>query len=62
MILSEDYQDGYKPVVFAEIPDTFDQLTQCIFQGDAIDKGDYIEVGIVVGEVQNEDTENNEWM
>ena len=48
--------------MFAEIPDTFDQLTQCIFQGDAIDKGDYIEVGIVVGEVQNEDTENNEWM
>jgi hypothetical protein len=46
MILSEDYLEGYKPVAFAEIPDTFDQETQAVFQAAPVDAGDHIEVGV----------------
>jgi hypothetical protein len=55
LTLSENYQEGYKPVVFAEIPDAFDQMTQCIFQGNALDKGDYIEVGIEIRNIEPEE-------
>jgi len=55
LILSEDCQEGYKPVVFAEIPDTFDQTTQCAFQGEFVDKGEYIEVDVLIKEAENQD-------
>ena len=48
LILSENYQEGYKPVIFAEIPDNFDQMTQAIFQAMPIDQGDYIDLGIEI--------------
>lgn len=56
MILSESCQDGYKPVIFAEIPDTFNQMTQCVFQGDIVDSGDHINVGINIRDIEPEDT------
>jgi len=51
LILNENCQEGYKPVVFAEIPDNFDQLTQAIFQAMPIDQGDYIDLGIEIVEL-----------
>lgn len=50
MTLSEGCLEGYKPVVFAEIP-TFDQQTQAVFQAEPIDQGDYISVGIEIREL-----------
>ena len=47
LTLSEGCLEGYKPVVFAEIP-TFDQQTQAVFQAEPIDRGDYIETGIAI--------------
>ncbi len=38
---------SYKPVVFAPIPE-FDQETQAVYQGQPVDKGDSIGVGVVV--------------
>ena len=48
MILSENYLEGYKPVTFAEIPDTFNQETQAVFQTAPIDMGDHIEAGVEI--------------
>ncbi len=39
-----------KPIHFAPIP-KFDQETQAVYQGVIIDKGDYIEAGIIVVDV-----------
>lgn len=46
-------------MIFAEIPDAFDQMTQCVFQGEIIENEDSIEVGIEIREVENEDTGEN---
>jgi hypothetical protein len=43
---------GYKPVVFAPIPD-FDQTTQYVIQSAPVDEGDYISVGVDVQTVDN---------
>jgi hypothetical protein len=59
LILSKDCQEGYKPVVFAEIPDNFDQQTQAVFQIEPVDKGDYIEVGVEIKELPPQ--EDNEF-
>lgn len=48
LTLSEDCQEGYKAVVFAEIPNDFDQQTQAVFQADPVDYGDCIEVGVEI--------------
>lgn len=59
LTLNEICREGYKPVIFAEIPDAFDQMTQCVFQGEIIENEDSIEVGIEIREVENEDTGEN---
>ena len=56
LILSESSQKGCKPVVFAEIPENFDQMTQCVFQDTAVDKGDYIDVGVIVKAVEPDES------
>jgi len=43
-----------KPVKFAEIPKNFDQTTQAVYQGDPVDKGDYIECGVIVVDLPEE--------
>lgn len=47
LILSDGCQDGYKPVVYAPIPE-FDQTKQFVCQADPVDMGDYIDAGVVV--------------
>lgn len=44
-----------KPVRFAEIPKDFNQLGQAVFQADPIDRGNYIEAGVVVVDLPLED-------
>ena len=46
--IAKQVESKYKPVQFAAIPKGFDQLTQAVFQSAPIDKGDYIEAGVVV--------------
>lgn len=50
LILSENCLEGYKLVVYAEIPE-FNQGFQAVFQIAPADKGDYVEVGIEVREL-----------
>jgi hypothetical protein len=45
LITSDTQLDGYKPVKYAEVPD-FDQLTQAVMQGDVVDDGEVIHVGV----------------
>ena len=42
-----ELEQKYKPVKFAPLP-KFNQETQAVFQSAPIDKGDYIEAGVVV--------------
>lgn len=44
---------GYKEMKFAKIPD-FDQLTHAVYQAAPVDKGDYIEAGVVVVKMQEQ--------
>ena len=39
--------DGYKPLVYADVPD-FDQETQYVVQGEPVDRGDDIYFGVEV--------------
>lgn len=40
-----------KPIIYAPIPD-FNQETQAVFQTEGTDKGDYIEVGVEVRNIE----------
>ena len=42
-----------KTIVYAPIPE-FDQCTQAVYQTKPVDKGDYIEVGVVVVDLPQE--------
>ena len=42
-----EVEQKYKPVKFAALP-KFNQETQAVFQTAPVDKGDYIEAGVVV--------------
>ena len=58
LIILGEPLDGYKPVQYADIPDSFDQLTQCVVQGDPVDDGNIITVGVVIEAiVASNDTE-----
>ena len=50
---------GAKPVKYAQIPE-FDQLTQAVFAGQAVDMGEYIFVDVEIREVEPEDGEFDE--
>jgi hypothetical protein len=45
LVISDTQLDGYKPVQYAEVPD-FDQLTQAVMQGDVVDDGEIIHIGV----------------
>jgi hypothetical protein len=45
---------NYKPVVFASIP-KFDQETQAVYQDQPVDKGDVIDVGVIVVDLPEEE-------
>lgn len=50
-----------KPVVYAPLPE-FNQLTQAVYQGEAIDKGEYIEIGVEVKDVEpDEEVPETDW-
>lgn len=52
---------GAKLLRHAEVPE-FDQLTQAVFRGEAIDEGDYISVGVEIREVEiTEDAPDGEY-
>ncbi len=44
---------GYKPVIYAPIPE-FDQETQAVYQDQPVDKGDVIDVGVIVVDLPEE--------
>lgn len=52
---------GAKPIRHAEIPE-FDQLTQAVFAGQAVDRGDYIYVDVMIREVEQDDSTEMEYM
>ncbi len=43
-----------KPVIFAPIPKDFNQESQAIYQDAPVDKGDYIEAGVIVVDLPEE--------
>lgn len=47
LISSEVYIDGYKPLVFAPIPE-FDQERQLVLQEEPVDMGDHIYLGVEI--------------
>lgn len=45
--ISDVLLDGYKPLVYADVPD-FDQETQYVVQTEPLDRGDDIYIGVEV--------------
>jgi len=58
---SQEQLDGYKPVVFQEIP-AFDQSTQYVEQADPIDRGEDIYFGVEVKTMQVDNFDNFEYL
>lgn len=50
--------DGYKPIVYADIPESFDQTSQYITQRSPKDEEDKIYVGVEVHELDIEDDDD----
>ena len=48
LVLSDIQYTGYKPVVYAPMPQ-FDQITQYVYEAPPVDDGDRISVGLLVG-------------
>jgi hypothetical protein len=59
--LSEVSKDGYKNIMYAEIPEGFDQTRQYVVQTVPVDKGEYIFVGNQVLELPEEVFTDNEF-
>ena len=51
-----------KPIIYAEIPDTFDQTTQYIVQKQPVDMGDHVFCDVEIRELPQDEGESNEWM
>ena len=47
-----------KPIIYAEIPETFDQTTQYIIQKEPIDMGEYVFCDIEIRELPTDESEN----
>jgi len=62
LITSPTQREGYKPLVYAAIPEGFDQETQFIVQLDAVDQGKDIYLGVEVKELPVEDPKQTERM
>lgn len=58
---SEKQLAGYKPIVYAEIPE-FDQMTQAIYQGEVMDEGEYISISVEVRNVEQDDENGEEFI
>lgn len=54
LVLSDTQIDGYKLVVFEEVPE-FDQVTHYVVQGDVVDNGDVITVGYELNILDQQD-------
>ena len=48
-----------KPIAYAPIPE-FDQTTQAVFQTEPIDMGGYIEIGVEIRDVPQDDATMSE--
>lgn len=55
LVVSSEPKEGYKPVEYASILDTFDQTTQYVVQTTPVDNGDTISVGIEIKELPPQD-------
>lgn len=51
-MLSLNQLEGYKSVVYAEIPSDFDETTHYIVQSEPIDEGERIFIGVEMFELQ----------
>lgn len=51
LVISSAHLDGYKPIVFAEIPE-FDQSTQYVVQSAPVDSGDFIFADVEIHELE----------
>lgn len=58
MLLSSKQLEGYKPVVYAEIPKDFDQTIHYIVQTAPVDNGDHIFVGVEMYDLPKETNED----
>lgn len=59
LVISNVQLDGYKPVLYTEVPE-FDELTQYVCQGEIVDNGDVINVGVEIRTVEQTGDEGNE--
>jgi hypothetical protein len=46
LMVSEFQRDGYKPIIYAELPENFDQTTQYAIQSLPIENDDCVYMGI----------------
>ncbi|MBB6446443.1 hypothetical protein [Bacillus benzoevorans] len=59
LVLSDVQSDGYKPIVYSDIPE-FDQVSQYIQQGNTTELNDHIEVGYEIKELEVQDESTQE--
>ena len=52
LLLSLNQLEGYKPVVYAEIPLEFDETTHYVVQSEPVDEGERIFIGVEMFELQ----------
>lgn len=48
LIISSIQFEGYKPIVYADIPESFDQTTQYIIETDPVEEAEQIVIGVEV--------------
>mgnify|MGYP001252653759 len=58
LLLSSRQLDGYKPVVFEQVPENFDQENQYIVQKEPVDHNDHIFVGIEIHDLEVDEEYN----
>lgn len=61
LLLSSRQLDGYKPVVYAEIPPKFDQTTQYVEQAEPEEDDDHIYIGITLHDLPDDEDEGEEF-
>lgn len=57
LLQSSREREGYKPLRYADIPESFDETTHFITQSEPVEKDEEIYVGIEIGELEIEDDE-----
>lgn len=61
LLLSSRPLDGYKPIVYAEIPQDFDETTQYAEQAEPVEENDHIFVGIEIKDLPEEPDEGEDF-